>query len=61
MITNEQSLQIPAAAVGAIHGFKRNEGSLFWTAAWTWFGYTLPVIAIGVAVIQGFGKPKGTP
>ncbi len=60
MITNEQSLQKPAAVIAGIHGYQRNAGSIPWTLAWAWFGHSLPVIAIGVALLQGFGKPKGS-
>jgi hypothetical protein len=39
------------------HGWKRTK-SVGWTAAYGLFGAALPVISVGVALAQGFGKRK---
>lgn len=58
---DDTKLAIPGAVLGGVHGARRNPGSFGWTAAWTVFGYALPVLAIGLALYQGFGKPKVGP
>ncbi len=44
--------------VGFAHGYKRNKGSVGWGLVWALFGGISPLFTTGVAVIEGFGKPK---
>lgn len=50
-------LSMAGAAAGAYHGYKRN-GSVGWAIGWAMLGSIFPLITGGVAVAQGFGKPK---
>jgi len=56
-----QTVQATAGTVGAAamayHGYKRT-GSVAWAAGWVLFGGFLPILAIPVALAQGFGKKK---
>lgn len=49
-------LMFAGAALGAYHGYKRND-SVGWGIVWGAAGAVLPVITVGVAVIQGYAKP----
>jgi hypothetical protein len=49
---------VVGATAGAYHGYRRNK-SAGWALAWGVFGYFLPVIALPVAFVQGFGKRRG--
>jgi len=49
---------LAGAAVGAYHGYKRNN-SVGWGIAWGFLGSVFPIIVIPIAVAQGIGKPKG--
>ena len=51
-------LSVGALGAGTYHGYKRNRGSVGWTIGWAAFSAIAPVIAIPVAIAQGFGKPK---
>lgn len=42
----------------AYHGYRRNHGSYGWAFGWGAFAAFAPVISVGVALAQGFGKPK---
>jgi len=44
---------------GAYHGYKRTK-SAGWAFGWALFGGALPIIAIPIALAQGFGKTKGS-
>jgi len=46
------------AVVGVTHGYKRNK-HWGWAAMWGGFGFLAPFWTTGVAIVQGFGKPKG--
>jgi hypothetical protein len=48
------------AAVGAaaFHGYRRNK-SVLWAVIWAVLAGVSPLVTTGVAVAQGFGKPKG--
>lgn len=50
------SLALAGTALGAYHGYKRTE-SIGWTIGWALAGGLFPIIAIPVALAQGFGKP----
>ena len=50
------TLALAGTALGAYHGYKRTE-SIGWTLGWALVGGLFPVIAIPVALAQGFGKP----
>lgn len=43
--------------VGAYHGYQRNR-SAGWATLWGVFGFLFPLPTLGVAAIQGYGKPK---
>lgn len=62
----EPEIKIPAwyhvaAAVSGpaclYHGYKRNN-SIGWGIAWSLFGGALPLLAVPIALAQGFGKKK---
>jgi len=46
---------IAGTAVGAYHGYKRND-SVGWAIVWAFLGGLAPIIVIPVAVAQGFPK-----
>lgn len=46
-----------AAAALAFHGYKRT-GSVGWAIAWALGGGLVWPVGLGIAVAQGFGKPK---
>lgn len=48
------------AALGAYHGYKR-DNSVGWALWWAAWGALVPIVTVPVAIAQGFGKPKGTP
>jgi len=48
-----------AVAAAAYHGYRRT-GSIGWTIGWAVVGALFPIIAIPVAVAQGYGKKKGS-
>lgn len=52
-----RALSMASAAASAYHGYKRNE-SVGWAFGWALFGSALPIIALPVALAQGFGRPK---
>jgi hypothetical protein len=39
------------------HGYKRNQ-SVGWALAWGLFGAVAPIVAVPIALAQGFGKRK---
>ncbi len=45
-------------AAMAYHGYKRT-GSGWWALLWAMFGSAAPVLAVPIAVAQGFAKRKG--
>jgi hypothetical protein len=51
---------VRTAAVGAaaFHGYRRNK-SVLWAVIWAVLAGISPLVTTGVAVAQGFGKPKG--
>lgn len=49
------ALTLGGTAAGAYHGYKRNN-SLGWAIGWALLGGLFPVITVGVAAAQGFGK-----
>jgi hypothetical protein len=52
---------VASAGACAYHGYRRNVGGSpgFWAFGWALFGAALPVIAVPVALAQGFGKQAG--
>jgi hypothetical protein len=52
-------LSAAGTAVGAYHGWKRDE-SVGWAIGWALLGGIAPFIVIPVALAQGMGKKKGT-
>lgn len=42
----------------AYHGYKRT-GSVLWALGWGLAGGFAPIVAVPIAVAQGFGKKKG--
>jgi len=58
--SNTGSIIMAAGVVGgAYHGYKRSR-SVGWAVAWGLLGGMFPLITGGVALAQGFGKPKGS-
>jgi len=57
-VIREHDLLIPGMVVGATHGYLRNHHSVLWALVWAAAGYSFPPIVVGVALYQGFGKPK---
>lgn len=56
-----RTLQITGAALGAWHGYRRND-SVWWGVVWGLAGAALPPITLPIAFAQGLGKPApGTP
>jgi hypothetical protein len=43
------------------HGYKRSGGSLFWALVYGLAGRWVPVVAVPVAMAQGFGERKPCP
>lgn len=52
-----RTLQYAAGAACAYHGYRRNR-SVFWAVVWGALGLGVPIIAVPVAIAQGFGKRK---
>lgn len=54
-------LSTAAAAACAYHGYRRND-SAGWAVGWAFFGSVAPILALPIALAQGFGKPvpRGT-
>ncbi len=52
-------LSILGTGLGSYHGYKRNR-SVAWALVWAIGGGVAPVIAIPMALAQGFGKREGT-
>lgn len=50
-------LRTAAIAATVYHGYKRNN-SIGWALAWGLAGSVAPIIAVPVAIAQGFGQPK---
>jgi len=48
---------VAGAAIGAYHGYKRND-SVGWAIAWAFLGSLAPVVVIPVAYAQGIGERK---
>ena len=46
-----------AGAALVYHGYRRT-GSLFWAAIYGLAGYTAPIVAVPVALAQGFGTRR---
>lgn len=49
-----------AAAAMMFHGYRRT-GSIFWALAYGLAGYEAPIVAVPIALAQGFGKKKPCP
>lgn len=50
--------RLMGAGVGAYHGYKRNRGKIGPMIGWGVAGALLPVITVGVGLIQGLAQPK---
>ena len=50
---------LSGTAIGAYHGYKRNQGSVGWAIGWALLGGLFPVITVPIAFAQGIGDPKG--
>jgi hypothetical protein len=49
---------IAGTAIGAYHGYKRND-SVGWALGWAFLGGLFPIVVIPVAFAQGIDKRKG--
>lgn len=56
MPTWRRALGTLAAGACAYHGYKRND-SAGWAVGWALFGSVAPILALPIALAQGFGKP----
>lgn len=55
-LSNAQiALSAAGTALGAYHGFRRND-SIGWAIGWAILGGMFPLVTIPVSVAQGFGK-----
>jgi hypothetical protein len=52
------TVYLAAIGAGAYHGYKRSK-SVGWAAVWALAAAVSPIVTGGVALAQGFGKPKG--
>ena len=50
-------LAVAGAALGAYHGYKRDD-SVGWAIWWSLMGGLVPIVTIPIALAQGFGQPK---
>lgn len=50
-------VSVAGGAAATYHGYKRTR-SVKWAILWGLLGSTFPIVTNGVAVAQGFGKPK---
>ena len=53
-------VSVAGAALGAYHGYKRNQASLHpiaWGLWWGFWGSLVPPVTIAIALAEGFGKP----
>lgn len=48
-----------SVAASAIHGYRRNEGSVGYALLWAGMGFLFPIIVPAVAIAEGFGEPEG--
>lgn len=53
-----QLVVFASAMASGYHGFKRHGDSIAWGALWFILGGAIPVVPVGVALVQGYGKPK---
>lgn len=51
-----RALGLVGAAACAYHGYRRND-SAGWAVGWAFFGSAAPILALPIALAQGFGKP----
>jgi hypothetical protein len=54
-----RAASIGGTAIGAYHGYKRNNGSIGWAIGWALLGGIFPIITVPIAFAQGIGDPKG--
>lgn len=52
-------LPLAGAGLGAYHGYKRTK-SVGWALGYSAAGSLFPLVTGGIALAQGFGKPKGS-
>lgn len=52
------NVKLASAALMAFHGYRRSNGSIFWTAIWALLGKWKPEYVVPVAVAQGYGRRK---
>jgi len=48
---------VAGTAIGAYHGYKRNE-SVGWAIGWAFLGGLFPIVVVPVAFAQGLGERK---
>jgi hypothetical protein len=45
-------------AASAIHGYRRNDGSIGYALIWAAFATVFPIITPAIAIAEGFGEPE---
>lgn len=55
--TGWELLRVASAVATGYHGYEQSRRSLGWAAAWAAFGYLIPIVAVPVALYQGYAKP----
>jgi hypothetical protein len=57
ILPSESSLlSLLGAGLAAFHGYKRNDESIPWALGWGLLGYNFPILTVGAAAYEGFGK-----
>lgn len=59
-LVSSEAVTTGAAVALTYHGYKRT-GSLIWALIWGLAGKKLPIVAVPVAIAQGYGKRKPCP
>lgn len=49
-------LELLGGALGAYHGYKRNDESIGWGLGWGLLGLNFPILTVAAAGYEGFGK-----
>ncbi len=47
-----------SVAASAIHGYRRNDGSIASALVWATAGFLFPIVTPAIAIAEGFGQPE---